>query len=1072
MDHPIILGVAAMDRKARSKPMQNILNRMLANKDLDIQIIIFGDKALVDDPPSAWPIVDVLISFFSTGFPLEKAIAYVDLRKPVLVNDLRLQKVLWDRRLVLSILDSIKVLTPRRQEVNRDGGPFGPLEPQIADDLQSRLGIKTSKLLNMPAEECRLKDGDTDVLIIGSGKDAREIRKPFVEKPVSGEDHNIHIYFPRSKGGGGRRLFRKVGNKSSEFDPDLTNPRMEGSYIYEEFMDVDNAEDIKIYTIGPHFVHAETRKSPVVDGLVKRNPEGKEIRYIIKLTEEEVRMATAISKAFKQNICGFDLLRVGKKSYVIDVNGWSFVKGNDFYYDKCAEILGKFIKNNAATGPHMRAAAAAMAAGLTIDVSGASRALGSDIAPAASAVQIGGANRGRPGGAGGEASSSSASALAEGAGATVEPGLSEQSSWQLKANVTVFRHGDRTPKQKLKRSFKPKDGAWTAPLLELLQGRREEIILRSNLHLVADAAAKALKVTGANKEDLKLVIDVIERKKDAPGTKIQMKPSFDKASGELEKMQLIIKWGGEFSHAARHQAKEYGLNMRRDMLIMNDSVLKNCTIYTSSERRVTASAEIFAAALLDDPEAPEQRTEPLHMVVRKDLLDDSNAAKDLTDLVKKKLKASLRPGASGAKADVPEDWPKDLPVPPELGLSIAELLSSLRKTMQDNYARLDVDRIQMRWCTHETPALFRERWEKLFADFEEDPHDPSRTSELYDMLSHDGLHNRTFLEKIFTSPDEPEGDRLDRLHDLYRKALALYLYVCPREYGMTPEEKEQIGLLTSTPLLNNILSDLRASEEARGMCSLYFTKESHIHTLLNLVFASDLPIVMPHMPPLDYFSSITFEVYERTSSYAGGDRQYGISASVPSSVGHSPTSSSFGATGNIGNGSVGQQGAPAGIQSTPASIHRGHQHGHHHHQVHQQKQHHQGPSSSANSQRGGSPSAGVKPERTLLITISEGAHSSNILSINLDARHTLAPLPRRPLTPHIDFDEAMRKLGTHTLRLGDMGDTDRGQIEGDAVYFGREETDHHLLPVTTKQRRGSLDTDQSSMRVTLQAALN
>ena len=64
-----------------------------------------------------------------------------------------------------------------------------------------------------------------------------------------------------------------------------------------------------------------------------------------------------------------------------------------------------------------------------------------------------------------------------------------------------------------------------------------------------------------------------------------------------------------------------------------------------------------------------------------------------------------------------------------------------------------------------------------------------QTSELYDMLSHDGLHNRIFLEKIFESPDDPENRKLEKLHDLYRKALALYLYVCPREYGMTPEEK-------------------------------------------------------------------------------------------------------------------------------------------------------------------------------------------------------------------------------------------------------------------------------------------
>ncbi len=128
------------------------------------------------------------------------------------------------------------------------------------------------------------------------------------------------------------------------------------------------------------------------------------------------------------------------------------------------------------------------------------------------------------------------------------------------------------------------------------------------------------------------------------------------------------------------------------------------------------------------------------MVVRKDLLDDSNAAKDLMDSVKKKLKASLKPQNGEASAATPPDWPKDLPGPTELANSIAELLSELRKTMHKNYARLDVDRIQMRWCTHETPALFRERWEKLFSDFEDDPHDPSRVSFPLSYRAYIGLH--------------------------------------------------------------------------------------------------------------------------------------------------------------------------------------------------------------------------------------------------------------------------------------------------------------------------------------------
>ena len=237
-------------------------------------------------------------------------------------------------------------------------------------------------------------------------------------------------------------------------------------------------------------------------------------------------------------------------------------------------------------------------------------------------------------------------------------------------------------------------------------------------------------------------------------------------------------------------------------------------------------------------------------------------------------------------------------------------------------------------------------------------------------------------------------------------------------------------MLTSMPLLNNVLSDLRASEEAKGMCSLYFTKESHIHTLLNLVLSSDLPIVMPQMPPLDYFSSITFEVYERITSR-------GYASSVPSASASAPQSP------RAGSAALGPAvSSERSSSSTPA------------------------PHSMALNGAGAAPgTAGGrqspnKAERSLIITVSEGAHSSNILSINLDARHALAPLPRRPLTSHVDFDEALHKLGSHKL----VGDTDRGQIEGDAVYFGGEDADRHLLPVKTKQRRGSLDTDQSSIR--------
>ncbi|KAG0255353.1 hypothetical protein BG011_005186 [Mortierella polycephala] len=810
-----IIGVCAMDDKARSKPMRNILDRLLNNGPFEA--IIFGDKCILDEDVRSWPACDFFISFFSKGFPLHKAIEYVRLRTPFCVNELDLQTVLWDRRLVLEILDQIGVPTPRRLTVDRDGGPR--LEPRVQQKLKLR-GVTIME--GRPEPEFKILDQDT--IQIGD----QIMTKPFVEKPVSGEDHNIHIYYHSSAGGGARRLFRKIANKSSEYEPNLNTPRTCGSYIYEEFMDVDNAVDVKVYTIGDQFVHAETRKSPVVDGHVRRNTDGKEIRYVTQLTPEEKKMAAGICKVFGQRVCGFDLLRVDGKSYVIDVNGWSFVKGNNYYYNNCASILQETFLRSA----HQRK-------------------------------------------------------LSE---IVLPKELSAEKSWRLKAFVSVFRHADRTPKQKMKFSFS------SAPFRELLNGGGEEVIIRraKDLKLVSAAAEQAMEEGLEDTNKLKLLKNILDKKSSLPGTKVQVKPTITKdeeGNSKSVKLKIIVKWGGEFTHAAKYQSRDLGDNLRKDLLIMNKNVLDDVKIFTSSERRVRATAELFTQRFLDIREVPKDM-----LLIRKEMLDDSNAAKEKTDIVKQELHDLLQPNAKY----IEKYWPENKCYTDPVGLvqDMIVAMRTLRAVMHKNFKEQDPATIQKTWCCYENPSLFFERWEKIFSEFADGDHtsfDPSKVSELYDSLKYDALHNRPFLENIFV--DKEAGTGTGPIKDLYAKAKFMFDFVSPLEYGINGADRLDIGLLTSLPLIKQIVEDLESCKRsAAAPCTrLYFTKESHVHTLLNIVYLSGIPtrISKDKIPELDYLTQITFELYERSGPGTPLDSPLGGSTSPSLNGPQSPSSPEY-----------------------------------------------------------------------------------------------------------------------------------------------------------------------------------
>jgi len=99
----------------------------------------------------------------------------------------------------------------------------------------------------------------------------------------------------------------QIGSRSSVYSPE-SRVRKSGSYIYEDFMPTDGT-DVKVYTVGPDYAHAEARKSPALDGKVERDSEGKEIRYPVILNNAEKLISRKVCLAFKQTVCGFDLLR-------------------------------------------------------------------------------------------------------------------------------------------------------------------------------------------------------------------------------------------------------------------------------------------------------------------------------------------------------------------------------------------------------------------------------------------------------------------------------------------------------------------------------------------------------------------------------------------------------------------------------------------------------------------------------------------------------------------------------------------------------------------------------------------
>ena len=110
-----------MEKKLKSKPMQAILSYMAQYNDLVIDQ--FDQDVIMNSPIEEWPKCDALISFYSSGFPIDKALKYVQRYKPIQINDLESQKILWDRRQIYNILTENNIPVSRHFIVDRKEQP-------------------------------------------------------------------------------------------------------------------------------------------------------------------------------------------------------------------------------------------------------------------------------------------------------------------------------------------------------------------------------------------------------------------------------------------------------------------------------------------------------------------------------------------------------------------------------------------------------------------------------------------------------------------------------------------------------------------------------------------------------------------------------------------------------------------------------------------------------------------------------------------------------------------------------------------------------------------------------------
>ena len=565
---------------------------------------------------------------------------------------------------------------------------------------------------------------------------------------------------------------------------------------------------------------------------------------------------------------------------------------------------------------------------------------------------------------------SSASSLAEEAlkPRRYVPGQHQE---ELRCVIAVIRHGDRTPKQKLKVNmteplilkyfhdhsddpYKDLKVKAKAPMTEFLETVKTILanLDKESKEVGEDGSCK--KVNKKLASQLRHMRDVLERWKiSGLNRKLQIKPrkwNENEQTGMVNctELQLILKWGGNLTKLGEKQAINLGQRFRHDMypdapgggiLRLHSTFRHDLKIKTSDEGRVMKTAAAFAKGLLElEGEIPpilvslvHKEKGSMHML---DPSGDKDAKLEL-DECKERITANLQRNID--YRETTEDDRLRMVGPPEFTSmrdALAEVgnprktLMEIHKTMGELIAQLeemldmvgsgDEQRIEggeglkgededdvalsgVKLYKGETLLELTERWRFIYKrlyDCDDDVFDLSRIPDVHDNVRFDVLHN-------------PHLGLSSTLEKLYELAKSMADCVVPQEYGTTVAEKRSVGVKICSSLLEKIMYDLciaRTDNKAdmryminldysadlpintmgrRIRTRLYFTSESHLHTMLNVLrFAccdGARPILsqrgvelVNQTRELCYLTQIVIRLFEDTSRSMDDPRRFRV----------------------------------------------------------------------------------------------------------------------------------------------------------------------------------------------------